>query len=182
MRRERLTEETPVPAELLSQSIPLVMPIAFLHGIKMPHEYQGFKKRSVRSGYAEKGASLLYEKPVYTTLIPVQNGGMITIFNGHHRTRYAPEFGIYSIPSLVFPLEVVSAFTQLPLDELVSKLHQWSNETIHAFSRSFARQEKTYHGPQVLSNVPSFSQLEKIGSHENSFGILPFAYIQTLTT
>jgi hypothetical protein len=182
MRRSTIKEESPVPSEIVAQALPLMIPIAFLHGIKVPSEYQGYKKKKVKDGYAKKGIALLLESPVYSTLVPLENGSMITIFNGHHRSRYAPEFGIHTVPNLVFPLEAVAAFTQLPVDDLIAKLQQWSNESIDKFSRSFARQNKFYRGPQLLPDVTSFSELQQLGMSQNQLGILSFAYLQSINT
>lgn len=182
MRRNTIEEESSVPAEIIAQAVPLSIPIAFLHGIKVPSEYQGFKKKKVKEAYAQKGIALLHESPIYSTLVPLEKGGMITIFNGHHRSRYAPEFGIHSVPSLVFPLEAVAAFTQLPVDILIAKLQQWSSESIDKFSRSFARQNKFYKGPQILPEVTSFTELQQLGMTDNQLGIFSFAYMHSVNS
>lgn len=178
MKRNTIEEDIPVPAEILSQAIPLQIPIRYLHGIKNPPEYQGYKKRNVREAYATKGIQVLHESPVYTTFIPVTNGGMITIFNGHHRTRYAPEYNIRTIPTLVFPVEAVAAFMLRPVDEILENLIRWSGESIESFSRSFARQQKEYIGPQAIIGVANLEELAQ--QAENNFlGITTFAFIKS---
>ncbi len=97
--------------ELLSQGEPYIVPIQFLHGRQEKEEFSHRKRLLAERELATKGIRFLLEDPIVTCAIPNNGDMQIIIIDGHHRTRYAPEFGIRQIPSLIFtPDQLTDAF------------------------------------------------------------------------
>lgn len=118
--------------ELLAQGEPYIVPIQFLHGRQEKGEFSRRKRLLAERELATKGIRFLLEDPIVTCAIPNNGDIQIVIIDGHHRTRYAPEFGIREIPSLIFtPHQLTDAFnarfspnsaSDLTTQELIKRL------------------------------------------------------------
>jgi hypothetical protein len=79
----------------------LVIPDHFLFGTQEPAEYSQAKRKTVREDLRLDGIDFLRKNPVIVLMNVFNKGIQLTIVDGHHRTRFAPQFGIHDIPCLV---------------------------------------------------------------------------------
>lgn len=87
--------------ELIAQ-LPIVgMPIQNLWGRQLPSEYTSHKFKAIDRHLKEEGISYLLRYPIVTVKVLCRAGNpMDIIYDGHHRARRAPRYGIHVIPAV----------------------------------------------------------------------------------
>lgn len=85
--------------------IRLEIPRRYIFGIQRKEEYSHKKEKLAKQEYRTKGKGFLYEYPVLLCALPGRNLIQLALIDGHHRTRYASQFGIAEIPSIILTPE-----------------------------------------------------------------------------
>lgn len=131
----------------------LFVPAYHLFGTQTMGEYEAAKRRSAESKLATCGIDCLKEHPIPVCALPSDNGLTLAIIDGHHRTRYAGNSGIHTIPCIIYtPPQLVDIFNQHGLYNrlidktfLVADLNRAVGETLSSFGGSLPehKQPKT---------------------------------------
>ncbi len=84
------------------QPLKLVIPRSFLWGSQPREHYCHSSRRRVCQQLKQFGTEFLIQNPPIVFAQAESNCSRIVIFDGHHRVRNAPRFGITKIPCLVY--------------------------------------------------------------------------------
>lgn len=104
-----------------------------LFGIQNPDEFSGIKTRQVDSQLGKYGEQFLLENPITVVLNEIPCGILAIIWDGHHRVRRAPRFGINKIPSYVYAPEELAVSTGQPLSHFIKWMETCRLEALEAF-------------------------------------------------
>lgn len=86
----------------MKDGVGIKIPNVFLWGRQARHEYSRSRLASVRRALREGGKTFLENHPISAVFVyPPDSPHFVPIFDGHHRTRMAPAFGIREIPARV---------------------------------------------------------------------------------
>jgi hypothetical protein len=82
----------------------LTVPHQFLHGEHAPSHFKHTRLKRVNRGFKAYPIpkQLLLNNPIEVVFLP--EAGLIPIFQGHHRARVAPKYGVKALPALVHTL------------------------------------------------------------------------------
>jgi hypothetical protein len=94
--------------EIKGGGVPLLLPRYTLHGIQRPEEYSRSKLEGYRGIVEDKGLRFFWDNPVQACAIPVRDGLVMALLDGHHRTRLAGLYKVSHIPSEVFTTDQVA--------------------------------------------------------------------------
>lgn len=93
------------------------IPHPFLWGRQTTDEYSGRKLRRVRASLREQGRGFLEKYPIAAVYVSPSELPFISIYDGHHRARMAPAFGIREIPAWIVHIDqLAQALKRDPLD------------------------------------------------------------------
>lgn len=94
--------------EIGSSGLRLIIPKVFLHGRQNKEEYSNKKRKQVEVALNKDGINFLLENPIIVCAISVKNQLLLTIIDGHHRSRYASLYGISDIPCIVCTISTIA--------------------------------------------------------------------------
>jgi hypothetical protein len=87
----------------------LIIPRHYLFGTQEVTEYSQLKRKQVVQDLEIKGIDYLLENPIIVMACEFPKGMQLVVIDGHHRVRYAPQFHILDIPSLVVNPETLTS-------------------------------------------------------------------------
>lgn len=169
--------ESELPVELTNLAVKAAIPIHFLWGIQRCDEFCAKKTRKVAKAYQTKGTEFLKKNPVLAGLVPIENGSMIAIINGHHRVREAPNHHIYCVPSQILAVSLLSEYFEYPEEEFITDIKEWSSQALYDFDRKIRATGKSIQQPLVLPGIHSISDLEKYVDTNQEYGMLAISQL-----
>lgn len=143
-----------------NKSTYLEAPACIFWGTQEIGEYDKEKEKATRRSLRERGIDFLRENPTYSVLVPGSRGTIIAVLDGHHKTRYAPAYGINIIPTLITEIPPLAAV----LEQDSEKLASWISVAAGIAYESFSRRRDTLiqHPPYLDKNIQSVDQLTNI--------------------
>ncbi len=123
----------------------VVVPQRHLFGRQPLYEYSLLKRRRVENELRTKGWDFLLENPA--VICPLEGRGTIqlVVLDGHHRTRYSPQFGFRDMPSFLIPQSLAADLFRMDRTTFEQRLSTDVSETLHSFGRMHNAKQ-----PQVL--------------------------------
>jgi hypothetical protein len=111
-------------------------------------EYSQKKETLVKRLLSTNGKDFLTRCPVISTALPVNINSpndfydnphdvyQLVLLDGHHRVRFAPKYGILSIPTTILSLsQTAEAYKIHSISKMNDILNRWTNETLASFSK-----------------------------------------------
>lgn len=150
--------------ESLQDSPSFLIPIQYLHGTQLPEEYDSRKRKQVERHLAAEGMAYLLRHPVVSCMLTDPIGATLAIYDGHHRMRYAPEYGIYLIPTIVTDaVDLVDILrstgkADFSTEVFTDHLRESVDETLTAFDNRMP----SYKRPRIIERVTNIGQLNEI--------------------
>jgi len=147
--------------------IKLIIPINFMAGRQPTFEYASKKINTIANEYQTHGPTYLREYPIWLCALPIQAGFQLVIYDGHHRVRYGPKYGITHFPSIVFTPEQIAQAQNIPVDVLVAQLSAQVRDTTDSFSRIMGPK---FQPPQPVTTLSQLNKLRHIWEKANVNG------------
>lgn len=91
--------------KLTQEPFRLVIPRRLLWGSQPQDHYCHSSRREISRRLAQSGIEFLKENPPIVFAQEQHSLTRLVIYDGHHRTRLAPKFGIHDIPCTVYTLQ-----------------------------------------------------------------------------
>lgn len=158
--------------EVLHEGVRLMIPRGYIFGTQEKGEYDSSKNRSInktklaKKALKEGGINYLKENPVILCTLPGENALQLALVDGHHRTRYAPRYGIRTIPSIILTAEqtapiLTEVFEPKPKVPFTSKeiegiLSCWIAETLNSF-----KEIPDHLQPRVIPQATTIDDLQR---------------------
>lgn len=153
--------------EYFGWGVPVMVPIvlteepyqpAYLFGRQTRRQYEPWKRRITEVKIGNCGIICLKENPIPAVLVPYKYGtSRIVSYEGHHRGRYAPKFGIKAAPSVVYAPETMAEILNRrkfrdPLNPFSS--HVDAKEVINVLNYQVEAALESFREPTTLNGLP----------------------------
>lgn len=134
------------------------IPQRFLWGRQKIREYCGSNLIYVKHALAREGKAYLDKHPIAVVFVSADEGSFLTIYDGHHRARTAPAFGIRQIPSEVVCLDQLAAY----LDRNTTELKEIFDRQRQSAYESFWWKAKILEAPKYVDrHIRTLGELSK---------------------
>jgi hypothetical protein len=111
-------------------------------------EYSRKKEVLIKRLLSTNGRDFLTRHPVIATAVPINidsptdfyenpfDAYRLVLLDGHHRVRFAPKYGILSVPTAILSLsQTAQAYKIDSVSKMNEILNHWTNETLASFSK-----------------------------------------------
>ncbi len=150
--------------ESLQNAPGFLVPTKYLHGIQLPEEYSTGKRRQIEAHLAEEGIVYLLRHPIVVCMLTDPQGATLAIFDGHHRERFSPKYGIHLIPTIVTrPVDLVRILhsagkSNMSTEAFTNYIRESVDDTLIAFDERMP----SFKRPRIIEGIISVDQLRKV--------------------
>lgn len=147
-----------IPADARIQ---MEVPRSVVFGRQLTQEYRPASERLVKRALQEQGYQFLLQNPVFlVALQTVPHACQLVLIDGHHRTRYAPVYGIHTLPAEIATVESLAAAVGVEVGILIQGLITSMAEAGDSFGkRGYSVQGSTLSTSEKIKDVQSLRQV-----------------------